>query len=167
MKAESAETDDNTTILNTIQILELPRKVSSQTKGIIASIQSLEKRNFPTSEALSIETEVTKRNTRLLYVLLSTNILGYLIYIHTPSGLRIHKVCVAADFRRKGLATKLITRVCEVARNTQKEIDLWVDEARIPARLCYSVCGFEQAGDSVVDYYGPGRNGIRMLWSSD
>lgn len=57
----------------------------------------------------------------------------------------------------------LIERVCEVARKTGKDIDLWVDEARIGARKCYSKVGFEEVGQVVMDYYGPGRNGIRMV----
>lgn len=167
MTRQHRQSEDDNAATSTIEIHGLPQKISKQTKDMIALIQSLEKRNFPTSEALSVEAEVTKRNTRLLYAQVSSNVVGYLIYIHTPSGLRIHKICVAESSRRQGIASKLIKTVCEVAQRTGKEIDLWVDEARIPGRACYSTCGFEQAGDIVVDYYGTGRNGIRMLWSLD
>jgi len=61
----------------------------------------------------------------------------------------------------------MIRQVCEIAQKAGKDIDLWVDEARVPARECYITCGFMQAGDVVVDYYGPGRNGLRMIWSYD
>jgi ribosomal protein S18 acetylase RimI-like enzyme len=152
---------------NKVEIRELSQRSSKDTKEIVAVFQSLERRNFPSSEALSVETEISKRNTRLLYAQSSSVFVGYLIYIHTPSGLRIHKVCVTESFRRQGIASKLIRRVCEVAQMTGKSVDLWVDEGRIPAMMCYSSCGFEQVGDTVGDYYGPGRNGIRMMWSPE
>ena len=59
----------------------------------------------------------------------------------------------------------LIERVCEVARKGGKDVDLWVDEGRVAARECYRKIGFEEAGGVVEDYYGPGRNGMRMVWN--
>ena len=167
MGREETQPNDDITVTGAIQVRKHSQKVSKQSSDILTSIQYLEKRTFPASEALSIETEVKKRNTRLLYVQSTDSIAGFLIYIHTPSRLRIHKVCVAEKFRRQGIATALISRVCSVARKTGKDIDLWVDEDRIPARYCYSACGFQRAGASVKDYYGPGRNGMRLVWSSE
>jgi len=151
-----------------IGILELPRGSKNTTDPLLNAIQSLERRIFPSSERLTIVTEVAKRNTHVLFAQLSSKVIvGYLIYIHSPSGLRINKVCVAENFRRKGIAKKLIAAVCIIAHKTRKEIDLWVDEARLPARQCYVSCGFVQAGNVVVDYYGQSRNGIRMTWSPE
>jgi predicted GNAT family acetyltransferase len=147
--------------ITTSNVLE---KSAKQKPEIVTAIQSLERRIFPSSECLSITTETSKRNTTLLYATFQSTIIGYLIYINTASGIRIHKVCVADAFRRHGIATKLIHRVIEVAAKGGKGIDLWVDEARMAARQCYNVNGFVQVGDLVVDYYGPGRNGIRMVW---
>ena len=59
---------------------------------------------------------------------------------------------------------KLIRRAIEVAVKGGKDIDLWVDEGKIAARQCYAVNGFIQVGGVAVDYYGSGRNGIRMVW---
>ena len=146
-----------------IGISLLPNQLKKAANDIVNSIQSLERRTFPPSERLSILTETAKRNTQLLYAQSSSKIIGYVIYINTSSGLRIHKVCVAEGFRRQGIASRMVRQVCEIAQRTGKEIDLWVDEVRIPARECYVACGFRQAGDVVVDYYGPGRNGIRMI----
>jgi ribosomal protein S18 acetylase RimI-like enzyme len=147
-----------------ITISNLLDKSAKQKPEIVAAVQSLERRIFPSSECLSITTETSQRNTTLLYATLQSAIVGYLIYINTASGIRIHKVCVANASRRQGIATNLIRRVIEVAAKGGKDIDLWVDEARIPARQCYAVNGFIQAGDVVVDYYAAGRNGIRMVW---
>ena len=154
------------TVTTDITIHTLPSKTSKTTQDILTSIQALERRTFPSSESLQIAQETAKRTTHLLYAQSSSTIIGYLIYINTASGLRIHKVCVSEAFRRQGVATMLVKRVCEVARKTGKDIDLWVDEERVAARECYAKVGFERAGEIVRDYYGPGRNGIRMVLNS-
>jgi len=150
-----------------VSIAILPEKLKRSANEIVTSVQSLERRTFPSSECLSIETETSKRNTQLLYAQSSSEFIGYLIYINTSSGLRIHKVCVAESFRRQGIASRMIRQICEIARKAGKDIDLWVDEARIPARNCYTACGFVQVGDMVEEYYGPGRNGLRMIWINE
>jgi ribosomal protein S18 acetylase RimI-like enzyme len=150
-----------------ISICTLSEKLKKSPNDILNAIQSLERRTFPSSECLAIAAETSKRNTQLLYAQSSSGIVGYLIFIHTPSGLRIHKVCIAEAFRRRGIATGLIERVCDIAGKAGKDIDLWVNEARIPARECYVKCGFAQVGETVIDYYGPARNGIRMVWKCE
>lgn len=47
---------------------------------------------------------------------------------------------------------KLRSQNCE-------QIQLWVDEMRMPARLLYAGLGF----NNVEDYYARGRTGIRMV----
>ena len=166
MRMPSAEKEDDNSVTRDITIHSLPSKTSKTTEDIISAIQALERKTFPSSESLQIAQETQKRKTHLLYAQFSiTTIVGYLIYINTSSGLRIHKVCVTESFRRQGIATMLIGRVVEVARKRGKDIDLWVDEARIVARQCYTKLGFEEVGEVVTDYYGPGRNGIRMALS--
>jgi len=148
-----------------VTISTLSDKLKNSPNDILNKIQSLERRTFPSSERLQILAEASKRNTQLIYAQSSSDIVGYLLYIHMPGGLRIHKVCIAEGFRRQGIATRMIERVCDVAQKGGKHIDLWVDEGRKPASLCYIKCGFTQVGEAVVDYYGPGRNGIRMVWT--
>jgi ribosomal protein S18 acetylase RimI-like enzyme len=161
--SESSQIDASA---NEITISTLPNVAKKSTNDILTSIQSLERRTFPTSEALNLSTELSKRNTNILYAQTSAAVIGYILYINTSSGLRIHKVCVAKSYRRRRVAMGLIERVCEVARKAGKDVDLWVDEGRVPARECYAKCGFV-GSETVVDYYGPGRNGIRMVWSSE
>jgi ribosomal protein S18 acetylase RimI-like enzyme len=161
------ETTDDASTSEDITITVLADKLKRSPNNILTAIQSLERRTFPSSECLSIMTEISKRNTQLIYAQSSSSVIGYLVYINTSSGLRIHKVCVAEAFRRQHIATKLIQRVCGLAHKTGKDIDLWVDEGRLPAIQCYVACGFEQAGDVVIDYYGPGRNGVRMVWTEN
>jgi len=161
------ETAGDSSTSDGFTIFVLPDKLKKTSNDITTAIQSLERRTFPSSECLSIIAETAKRTTQLLYARSPSAIIGYLIYINTASGLRIHKVCVAEPFRRQHVATKLVQRVCELAQKAGKDIDLWVDEGRLPARQCYAACGFVQVGEVVVDYYGPGRNGIRMVWSCE
>lgn len=159
------ETTENTSTSEDITITALPDKLKKSPNDILTAIQSLERRTFPSSECLSIITEISKRNTQLIYAQSSSSVIGYLIYINTSSGLRIHKICIAEPFRRRRIATKLIQRVCGLAQKAGKDVDLWVDEGRLPAMQCYIACGFVQAGNVVTDYYGPGRNGLRMIWT--
>lgn len=167
MRRQLPQTPGDASTSDEVTIFILPDKLKKTSNDITCTIQSLERRTFPSSECLSIITETSKRNTQLLYAQASSTIIGYLIYINTVFGLRIHKVCVAESFRRQHVATKLVQRVFKLAQKAGKDIDLWVDEGRLPARQCYVACGFVQAGDVVVDYYGPGRNGIRMVWSCE
>jgi ribosomal protein S18 acetylase RimI-like enzyme len=165
MERHVPENTENTSTSKNITITVLADKLKKSPNDILTAIQSLERRTFPSSECLSILTETSKRNTQLIYAQSSSSVVGYLIYITTSSGLRIHKVCVAEAFRRQHIATNLIQRVCGLAQKTGKDVDLWVDEGRLPARHCYITCGFMQAGNMITDYYGPGRNGLRMLWT--
>jgi ribosomal protein S18 acetylase RimI-like enzyme len=160
--------DDEEAPSPAIEIFSLIKSSKQATKNalLLQSLQSLERHTFPSSESLSIAAETSKRNTHLLYAQTPSRPIAYLIYIHSPSGMRIHKVCVAEEYRRRGVATKLITRVCEVARHAGKEVDLWVDEDRRAARECYFRCGFVTRGEMVRDYYGPGRNALRMVWKT-
>lgn len=167
MGRQLQQTPGDASTSDEVTIFVLPDKLKKTSNDITSTIQSLERRTFPSSECLSIITETSKRNTQLLYAQSTSTIIGYLIYINTAFGLRIHKVCVAEPFRRQHFATKLVQRVCKLAQKAGKCIDLWVDEGRLPARQCYATCGFMQVGDVVVDYYGPGRNGIRMVWSCE
>ena len=165
MGRQVPETIDNTSTNDDITIHVLADKFKKSSNDILTAIQSLERRTFPSSECLPIITETSKRNTQLIYAQSSSSVIGYIIYINVSSGLRIHKICVAEAFRRQHIATKLIQRICGLAQKNGKDVDLWVDEGRLPARQCYVACGFMQAGDVVTDYYGPGRNGIRMIWT--
>lgn len=56
----------------------------------------------------------------------------------------------------------MIQKVIEdLKRSRAGQVDLWVDEERTPARALYTACGFIEQ-ESVKDYYGNGRTGIRM-----
>ena len=167
MKDERREESQEPATGNGATIATLSDKLKKSPNDILNKIQSLERRTFPSSECLQILAEASKRNTQLIYAQSSGDIVGYLIYIYVPTGLRIHKVCIAEGFRRQAIATRMIELVCDMGEKGGKNIDLWVDEGRKPARQCYIKCGFTQIGDAVVDYYGPGRNGIRMVWTCE
>src|SRR5215471_5865222 len=110
MEKQVPEITENISTTENITITVLPDKLKKSRNDILAAIQSLERRTFPSSECLSIITEISKRNTQLIYAQSLSNVVGYLIYINTSSGLRIHKVCIAEAFRRQHIATQLIQR---------------------------------------------------------
>ena len=51
--------------------------------------------------------------------------------------------------------------LAELEKGGTREVDLWVDMSRTPARALYESCGFEKM-EEVEDYYGIGRTGMRM-----
>src|ERR1700737_2988751 len=124
MRSVKSKLSENVPPAIEICVSTLPQKSTTATNQILTSIQSLERRTFPSSEALDIPAETSKRNTHLLYAHSSSTLIGYILYINTSSGLRIHKVCVAPSHRRRGVATQLMEMVCQVARKVGKEIDL-------------------------------------------
>ncbi|KAI9796536.1 MAG: hypothetical protein M1833_006100 [Piccolia ochrophora] len=133
---------------------------------VLRNIKRIERKSFPTQEAFQFDTELKKRNTCLLLVhsaLNTANVVGYLVYVRIKRVALLHKVCVANEHRRHGharamieaLRDRLSTEACEC-------IQLWVDEARNPAKHLYEACGFTLVR-KVPDYYALGRTGLEMV----
>lgn len=135
-----------------------------------ADIKRLEKKTFPQSEAFDFDAELKKRNIKVLVAVRlplpafpsSAETVGYLVYQRTKRVTLLHKICVAQSWRRKRIGKGLLEELIRiVAAEGCDVIQLWVDEAREPARKLYSSCGFGQT-NVVMDYYGPGRTGLQM-----
>ncbi|KAI5809577.1 acyl-CoA N-acyltransferase [Peziza echinospora] len=148
--------------------VKLPSK-GALSPALLLSIKNAEKHTFPTSERFDFDSELLKRTTNLycLYTKESGNkpnpiLLGYIVFLRTKALTRIHKVCVVESMRGQGIGTYMVTKVLkELKKGGAGQVDLWVDEARVPARALYKNCGFVEK-ETVLDYYGKGRNGIRM-----
>ena len=139
--------------------------------SVMAQIKRAEKKTFPKSEALDFDIELKKQNTEMIVVLAGklhstvgedALVAAYLVYARSHPSALLHKVCVLEDHQRQGIARGLLCMLKRELRNRGcSQIALWVDEARKPARSLYESIGF-RAVDQARDYYGPGRNGIRM-----
>lgn len=133
---------------------------------IVAMVKHAEKRTFPRHEIFDFDTELRKRNTELI-VILDENlfpkaVVGYLVFTRIQRTALLHKICVIEDYRRQGIARKILKKQIEKLRSRNCEkILLWVDEMRRPARCLYTGLGFKDT-DWLEDYYAPGRHGIQM-----
>ncbi|TGZ76969.1 hypothetical protein EX30DRAFT_336059 [Ascodesmis nigricans] len=134
-------------------------------RTLLDRIQRTEKLNFPTSEAFDFPSELSKRTTVLqaAYDLKRNELYGYVVYVRSKLVTRIQKVCVVVEHRRAGVGKWMMLRVMEELRKGgADQVDLWVDLGREPARELYRACGFVER-ETVENYYGPGRNAVRMV----
>jgi len=154
--------------LSKLMYAKVPSK-KAESAPLLDAVKRTEKQTFPTGEAFQFDSELAKRTTNLYCAYLHTavailpyQLCGYVVYLRTKALTRIHKVCVVESLRGNGVGRFMMAKVIEeLRRSGAGEVDLWVDEAREPARGLYKACGFEEM-ESVENYYGRGRTGIRM-----
>lgn len=152
-----------------IAIKDLASIASKDRDPVIKQVATVEKKTFPTSEAFDFASELRKKNTNMILAFKNANhdgLLGYLVYVRMKRLVLLHKICVVQQERGRGVGKCLIHSLrlqLEVQGGCQN-IQLWVDEDRAPARALYKSTGFGQV-DRCEDYYGPGRNGLKMQLS--
>ncbi|KAF2794745.1 acetyltransferas-like protein [Melanomma pulvis-pyrius CBS 109.77] len=135
---------------------------------IVVKVAKVERKTFPSSEAFDFDAELKKKNTNMVLAMKdggSNELVGYLVYLRMKRLALIHKICVVEQEREKGVGACLVHSLRQVLeKGGCCDIQLWVDEARKPARALYLSCGFQQI-DQCLDYYGPGRTGLKMQLS--
>lgn len=135
---------------------------------LVEKVTKIERKTFPSSEAFDFRTELKKKNTTMLLVFSDSDpatVVGYLVFLRMKRLALLHKICVVQPKRGHGIGGMLVRTIIEMLRKGGcQTIQLWVDEAREPARALYQCCGFEQV-DRCEDYYGPGRTGLKMQLS--
>ena len=143
----------------------------SQQSHLLTFIKQMERKTFPTNEALDFDQEIKKRNTTLILGTIATGRIAepvaYLVYVRMGKLALLHKICVLETYRRQGVARAMLTNLCDqLANHGCETIQLWVDQDRDPTRRLYSDLGFEEA-QCLKDYYALGRTGIRMVLALD
>lgn len=143
---------------------------------LLEKVERVEKRVFPKNEAMDFRSELKKRNTELVIALgsVEADVLGrdkpvaaYLLTARAHGTALLHKVCVAEPYRRRGMARKMIIDlISRLGNQSCEELQLWVDVQREPALRLYESLGFNRAG-TLEDYYGPGRDGLKMVLEID
>ena len=131
---------------------------------IMTEVLRAEKRTFPSSEAFDFTLELRKRNVELIVMSNDTDsLMAYLVYAFKSKVALLHKVCVLPDYRRQGIARKMLLLHHQklILRGCCK-VQLWVDDTRTAAKDLYSSIGFKQVG-RVGDYYGPHRAALHMV----
>ena len=133
---------------------------------LLSAIEKIEKKNFPTKEALDFASELKKRNTELLvYLGPDSLVIAYAIFNRVGKVALVHKIFVDEQYRRQGIASKMLKgHIYRLSRQGCANVQLWVDETREPARKLYQGMGFEEI-DCLKDYYSLGRTGIKMKLS--
>jgi ribosomal-protein-alanine acetyltransferase len=86
---------------------------------------------------------------------------GFLIAWRIHPEWELENVVVAAEARRKGLATRLLGEFLSQARQTNGEaVHLEVRESNQAARALYRKCGFEEAGRRKGYYANPTEDAV-------
>ena len=141
-----------------------------QVNNLLTQVRRAEKRTFARNEVLNFELELKKRNTNIAIVLDQPSlsdvapVAAYLIYARAQKTVLLHKICTLEDYRRRGIAKALVQMLLNRLKGQGcQRVQLWVDEANVPARCLYGSVGFVEM-DRVEDYYALGRNGIKMVF---
>ncbi len=127
----------------------------------------MERKSFASNEVFRFDDQVVKQpNGEILAAFrrqaISPDVVAYAFWVHSKRRLLLHKICVAAGFRRTGIGNALMNKLIENANHRScRGIDLWVDETNHAARGLYSKHGFV-VKELVQDYYSPGRTGVKM-----
>lgn len=160
--------------MGTITVLDQDMRAvekNTQPSNLLDQVRRAEKKTFPRDEAMDFDMELKKRNTELVVVLTAQDscedndhsLAGYLVYARLHGIALLHKVCVLEGHQRQGIARSMLSRLKDRLQGQGCErLQLWVDEARKPARALYESSGFK-ISDRARDYYGPGRTGIKMV----
>jgi ribosomal protein S18 acetylase RimI-like enzyme len=148
---------------------ELASFPAERRQTLSQQVAKIERKTFPSSEAFDFDTELKKKNTNMVLAFKNADLddlTGYLVYVRMKRLVLLHKICVVQQERGKGVGKALIHSLRRQLENQGgcQSIQLWVDEDRGPAKALYKSCGFEQI-DRCIDYYGPGRNGLKMQLS--
>ncbi|KAJ5086336.1 Acetyltransferase GNAT family [Penicillium alfredii] len=153
----------------TLTITDIHSKKRNEALEILAQISRVEKKTFPTNEAFGFGEDLWRKkpNTRVLYATQTegarSDLIAYAVYVRQKGVALLHKVCVSPSHRRQGVGQQLMSYIQQRLRKEGcQSIQLWVDQAREPARALYLRCGFEER-EQIPDYYAPGRTGIRMV----
>ena len=158
-----------------IKSLHTGKNVQVAKSELIQQVQHVEKKTFPRRDALDFSTEIQKRNTDLVIIVDDAGVftparpelVAYMVFVHLKAGnaVLLHKICVGREYRRRGIARLVLEVQAErLKKQGCNKIQLWVDEANVPARHLYKGLGLEEVS-KVNDYYAVGRTGIQMIWS--
>ena len=99
------------------------------------------------------------------FIILATvrdRVAGYLIFNLIMEQSELLKITVDKDFRRTGIARKLIDRYTEELRGTADTSLLEVRESNVPATALYESCGYKKIATRKVYYSEPSEDAIVM-----
>ncbi|DAA76313.1 TPA_exp: Acetyltransferase, GNAT family [Trichophyton benhamiae CBS 112371] len=166
------------------KVLDLRSLSQDAAAAVLAQVARIERRTFPPSEALTLDLSLCRKPSSRLFFSrtdsaasaasdtssassASSTVAGYVFYVRMKDKALLHKLCVEAGHRGRGIGGSLLAAVEEqLRREGCRTVHLWVDAERAAARRLYQRRGFEETR-TVQDYYGPGRTGINMVLCLD
>ncbi|WP_230398862.1 ribosomal protein S18-alanine N-acetyltransferase [Novisyntrophococcus fermenticellae] len=127
-------------------------------------VLSIEEANFSVPwTANGFLSFLMREDAYFLVAVEGNHILGYCGVILTPPESDITNICVAQDFRRKGVARKLLEQLSsKLVQQGIREIHLEVRESNLPALTLYRKLGFNQDGLRPRYYESPTENAVLM-----
>jgi ribosomal-protein-alanine N-acetyltransferase len=127
-------------------------------------VLAIERASFPSAwSRQSYLRELRGRNSHYFVARLAGGIIGYAGMWTISDEAHISTIAVRADHRRRGLGSRLLSRLIEIAsRHPVPKITLEVRETNHIARHLYRKFGFEETG-ILPRYYGDtGETGVVM-----
>lgn len=130
----------------------------------LEQVLAIEQRNFHepwTRRSFLAEVE-TAPLSQPLVVVYENQIVGYIVPWFIADELQIANVTVHEDFRRRGLARRLIMHVCDLAKRRNCRVaHLEVRRSNTAAWQLYESLGFEITSVR-RNYYGPSEDALLM-----
>ena len=145
--------------------MELVRITSGAGKEILEKLSALDRKCVGNEwwSAESFRSEVGKDNGIVLCFVDGDNIIALLSGYFAEGEGDITSVAVDENFRRMGLAQKLITEFISILPENTENIFLEVRENNVPAINLYRKCGFEKLSIRKNFYSNPVENAVVMV----
>lgn len=131
---------------------------------LFEALSELDKRSVGADgwSAESFRSEAEKENGYVLYITENDRVVALLTAYYAVGEGDITSVAVAEDYRRRGLAQRLIAELEELLPEDAEEIFLEVRESNAPATGLYEKCGFENLSVRKNFYDNPRENAVVM-----
>jgi ribosomal-protein-alanine N-acetyltransferase len=130
----------------------------------VEQVVAIEKRNFRdawTRRAFLAEMASSPASQPLVAAY-NHEIIGYVVPWYVADEMQIANLAIREDFRRRGLARKILEYICEVAwQKGCRTAYLEVRRSNLSARRLYENFGFKEASVR-RDYYGPNEDALIM-----
>ena len=99
---------------------------------------------------------------------LDRKIVGYVLYWVLPAAVDIHNIAVHTEYRRRGLARVLLSRIIDEAkRQSISRVLLEVRRSNVPAQKLYETMGFSTTGIRKGYYSDNGEDAFTMALELD
>lgn len=140
-------------------------RADSETPGeIFESLAELERITVGAKgwSAESFRSEAAKENGYVLYIMENDAVIALLTGYSAVGEGDITNVAVLPDYRRRGLAQRLIAEFERLLPDDAEDIFLEVRESNVPAIALYEKCGFERLSLRKNFYSRPRENAVVM-----